>query len=249
MCDKIYRIECDSKIRYAYLDANDFFLLLEGDLFGALKKTNTLIPSKESKILTPISPTKIIGVGGNFPGQVRPSAQIPSVFLMPNSATVHHGGTVVLPRAFQSVLVEGELGVVIGKKAKQVGEREIAKYILGYTIVNDLSGDQSTLDYVPPLLKKGSDGFLPVGPCLLRTSSILDFTIQTTINGRNIQVGTTTDARFGIGKVISFLSEYITLYPGDIIAMGTPGAKPEALRGDYVEISIDRIGTLGTKIR
>jgi 2-keto-4-pentenoate hydratase/2-oxohepta-3-ene-1,7-dioic acid hydratase in catechol pathway len=201
----------------------------------------------------PVTPSKIIGVGRNFPDQDDRSpaacADFPEVFLMPPSALLDPEADVMLPPFFGSVLAEGEIAVVIGKKAKGLSTNDVAEHVLGYTLSNDLSGRDSNLDPVPSLLKKGCDGFLPVGPWIRTDLDPVTLKIETFVNGVRVQAGAGKDMRFSVADVVSFVSLAITLEPGDLISLGAPSPKPRLLPGDTVEVRVDGLGCLRNRIR
>jgi 2-keto-4-pentenoate hydratase/2-oxohepta-3-ene-1,7-dioic acid hydratase in catechol pathway len=147
------------------------------------------------------------------------------------------------------VLAEGELALVVKKRAHKITRDRVNEYILGYTIANDLSGRDSPLELVPPAVKKGSDGFLPLGPSLLLDPNRRDFDIQTFLNGSLVQSGNTSKMIFGIEDCLFHISSVITLEAGDVISLGTPPPKPKLEAGDEACITISGIGTLTNRVR
>jgi 2-keto-4-pentenoate hydratase/2-oxohepta-3-ene-1,7-dioic acid hydratase in catechol pathway len=159
-----------------------------------------------------------------------------------------HGSTVTLPRIFASVLAEGELAVVIKARAKNLTPATAAAAILGYSIINDLSGRDSTLAVVPPAAKKSADGFAPLGPWLDLAAELRHFTIRTTRNGEVVQEGSTRDLLFSVVECLCHITSILTLEPSDVVAMGTPPPKPKLVPGDEVSVTLSGLGTLTNRI-
>ncbi len=209
----------------------------------------SVVSAKELEFLCPVSPSKIIGVGKNFPDPEHPvTPQAPELFLMPPSALIGTNQEIRLPKYFDSALAEGEVGVVIKDRIKSVSPKEALQHILGYTIVNDLSGRDSSLDFVSSLLKKGCDGFLPVGPWIVQGVDPSEMEIQTFVNDECLQKGSLREMKFSIGEIISFISQAVTLEAGDLISMGAPAPKPKLLPGCEVEVRVSGIGSLRNRI-
>ena len=146
------------------------------------------------------------------------------------------------------ILAEGELGVVIKKQARNVRAEDVEDYILGYTIMNDLSGRDPTLPVVSNFMKKCSDGFLPVGPGLLLESKLRDFGIETFVNDDLVLSGNTKEMIYTIPECLAFITQFATLERGDIISTGTPLPKPKVYPGDEVRIEIEGIVQLTNRI-
>jgi 2-keto-4-pentenoate hydratase/2-oxohepta-3-ene-1,7-dioic acid hydratase in catechol pathway len=200
------------------------------------------------RLLAPCLPSKLICLGLNY----RPHAvefnqklpELPLLFLKPSTAVIGPGEAINLPANPERVDYEGELGVVIGKKAKNVAESDYADYVLGYTCFNDVT------DRIAQMLDgqwtrgKGYDTFAPIGPCIVTDISPTNLILQTKVNGEIKQTGNTADLIFGIPRLINFISSIMTLLPGDVIATGTPDGVGPLKAGDTVEIFIEGIGTL-----
>ena len=139
--------------------------------------------------------------------------------------------------------IEGELAVIIGKKAKNVAECHAMQHILGYTIANDITAPQKEQD-LTVTIGKFFDTFAPLGPCIVTDIDVSDVMINTYKNGELVQSGSTKDMIFDIAYQISYLSSIMTLLPGDIILTGTPSAAVEVHHNDKIDITIDNIGTL-----
>ena len=211
-------------------------------------------------IAVPI-PGAIYTIGDNYrsplePRRARPPR--PLVYGKAASAFVGDGATVAWDRSLTAnVDAEVELGVVIGSEARNAAPGDELRYVLGYTIVNDVSSRDPWLDGDQWLIGKSMPGFCPAGPRLVPAAE-LDPTalhLGCAINGEAIQDGTTADMRFSIAEIIAFLSRHLTLRPGDLIATGTPhrlstppGPDRHLEPGDVVTCWIEGIGELTTNV-
>lgn len=186
-------------------------------------------------------PSKIVGFRKNYNGK-REDIGMPKIFMKPQSSIIAHGENIILPEN-QTVKIEGELAVIIGKKAKNVAECHAMQHILGYTIANDITAPQKEQD-LTVTIGKFFDTFAPLGPCIVTDIDVSDVMINTYKNGELVQSGSTKDMIFDIAYQISYLSSIMTLLPGDIILTGTPSAAVEVHHNDKIDITIDNIGTL-----
>lgn len=167
---------------------------------------------------------------------------MPKIFIKPQSSVIAHNENIILPEN-QTVRIEGELAVIIGKKAKNVSECHAMQHILGYTIANDITAPQKEQD-LTVTIGKFFDTFTPLGPCMVTDIDVSDIMINTYKNGEIVQSGSTKNMIFDISYQISYLSHIMTLLPGDIILTGTPSAAVEVQHNDKVDITIANIGTL-----
>jgi len=207
-------------------------------------------------ILPPCLPSKIVAIGLNYLGHAKerdkehllPSE--PLIFLKPPTAVIASGDAIVLPCGSEGrVYYEGELAVVIGKKAKDVSEAQAREYVLGYTCFNDVSEKYFQKLDVQWTRGKGFDTFAPFGPCIETDLSPDNLKLETYVNDVLCQVGFTSDLIFGIDRLVSFVSSIMTLLPGDIIATGTPAGVGRIISGDIVKVKIEGIGTLSNSVR
>lgn len=195
-------------------------------------------------ILPPVLPAKIIGFRKNYNGKKEDIGE-PKIFMKPQSSVIAHNENIILPKN-QTVKVEGELAVIIGKKAKNVAECHAVQHILGYTIANDITAPQNNQD-LTVTIGKFFDTFTPLGPCIVTDIDVSDIMINTYKNGELVQSGSTKNMIFDIMYQISYLSHIMTLNPGDIILTGTPNAAVEVQHNDKIDITVDKIGTLTNK--
>lgn len=195
-------------------------------------------------ILPPVLPSKIIGFRKNYNGK-REEIGEPKIFMKPQSSVIAHNENIILPKN-EIVKIEGELAVIIGKKAKNVAECHAMQHILGYTVANDITAQQKEAD-LNVTIGKFFDTFTPLGPCIVTDIDTSDIMINTYKNGELVQSGSTKNMIFDIMYQISYLSHIMTLLPGDIILTGTPNAAVEVHHNDKIDITIDNLGTLTNK--
>jgi 2-keto-4-pentenoate hydratase/2-oxohepta-3-ene-1,7-dioic acid hydratase in catechol pathway len=204
----------------------------------------------EVKLLAPSKPTKIVCLGLNYHKHVEETGlklpEDPLLFLKPPSAIINPDEYVVRPNlpVKGRVDYEGEVGVVIGKKAKDVPENKAGEYILGYTCVNDVSARYAQEKDGQWTRGKGFDTFCPMGPCIGTEGDPNKIGIETLINGQIKQNSDTSYLIFKIPYLIAFISGVMTLMPGDVIATGTPEGIGPMNPGDVVEIRIENVGIL-----
>jgi 2-keto-4-pentenoate hydratase/2-oxohepta-3-ene-1,7-dioic acid hydratase in catechol pathway len=205
------------------------------------------------KLLAPVAPSKIVCVGRNYRehaaelGNKMPEE--PLLFLKAPSAVIASGDEIVLPRASQQVEHEGELGVVIGRVAHKISDREDPlSYVFGYTCVNDVTARDLQRKDVQFTRGKSFDTFCPVGPWIETDLDPNNATVQTRLNGEVKQKGNTADMAFPVAFLIRYISEIMTLYPGDLIATGTPAGVSRMNPGDTVEVEVTGIGILRNRI-
>ncbi len=223
-------------------------------------------PVKGYKLRAPIAPPALICIGLNYMDHVIESnAKVPErpvVFGKFNNTLANPGDTITWHQdASAEVDYEAELGVVIGKKAYRVSEAKALSYVGGYTCVNDISAReiQRTDSGGQWTLGKTFDGFCPIGPVLLTADEVKDpqnLAIKCILNGVTVQNSNTREMIFGVARLISHLSHFMTLQPGDLIATGTPpgvgmGRTPKLWlkNGDVCTIEVEKIGTLTNKMR
>jgi 2-keto-4-pentenoate hydratase/2-oxohepta-3-ene-1,7-dioic acid hydratase in catechol pathway len=220
---------------------------------------------KNVRLLAPIPrPGKIIGVGLNYKDHAaevgRPKQDIPRLFFKASSSVVGPDSAVAIPSGIKKLDFEVELAVVIGKRASRVAESDAIGCVAGYTILNDLSAREFQFDVSPAQtsIAKSMDGLCPMGPWIVTADELGDGSglgVRTWVNGEKMQDGTTSDLIFSVATLIAYISRYMTLEPGDVIATGTPAGvgafrKPPLFLkgGDRVKLEIDRIGELQTTI-
>jgi 2-keto-4-pentenoate hydratase/2-oxohepta-3-ene-1,7-dioic acid hydratase in catechol pathway len=174
----------------------------------------------------------------------------PLLFLKAPSAVIANGDAIELPPESQQVEHEGELGVVIGRETRKLRDDEDPLgYVLGYTCVNDVTARDLQRKDVQFTRGKSFDTFCPVGPIIVEGLDPLNLTVITRVNGVVKQNGRTADMAFSVPFLIRYISNIMTLFPGDLIATGTPAGVSKMNDGDVVEVEIDGIGVLRNTIR
>ena len=215
--------------------------------------------SKEVRLASPVArPSKIVCIGLNYADHAKETnAQIPKepiLFFKSTTALMGPNDDVIIPKGSQKTDWEVELAVVIGKKASYVDESEALNYVAGYCLHNDLSEREFQLERGGQWVKgKSCDTFAPVGPFLATQNEIADINnlkLWLKVNGKTMQDGTTANLIFRIPFLVSYVSQFMTLLPGDIISTGTPagvglGMNPQVYlkAGDVVELGIEGLGT------
>lgn len=219
---------------------------LDGDPFGPAKPTTTLHKLSEVKLLPPSCPTKILAAIGNYQSHMggKPAPSEPQFFFKPLSCLRASGETIVIPPGTKIVQPEGELVIVIGKRAKDVPVEQAKQYIFGVTCGNDVSArDWQKAD--PQWWRaKGSDTFGPCGPFVVSGINYDDLLLTVRVNGEVRQQQRTCDLIHSVAKLVSFASRHVTLEPGDLIFTGTPGKTADIKPGDVVEVELEGVGVL-----
>jgi len=245
---RIYRFRYRKRILQGILK-EEFLFPLVGSVFGEFRIEDSPIPIGEVRVLPPVLPTKIVGIGRNYRDHAQelgnPVPEEPLVFLKPSTAVIGHLDKIVQPAMAGRVDFEGELAVVIKKKTRGLGDdAPVSDHILGYACFNDVTARDLQKKDVQFTRAKSFDTFAAVGPCVATGLDPAALRLKTFLNGRLVQTGTTANLIFSVPFLIRFLSRIMTLNPGDIIATGTPaGVGPMAV-GDRVDVQIEGIGVL-----
>ena len=220
---------------------------------SAVPETVTSFPLAEVKLLAPVAPSKIVCVGRNYRehaaelGNKMPDE--PLLFLKAPSAVIGPEDRIELPQASQQVEHEGELGVVIGRATRGLAaEDNPLEYVFGYTGVNDVTARDLQRKDVQFTRGKSFDTFCPVGPWIETDLDPTNASVTTRLNGEIKQQGNTGDMAFPVAFLIRYISEIMTLYPGDLIATGTPAGVSKMRHGDSVEVEVAGIGVLRNQV-
>ena len=254
---KLCRISHPSLLepRYAVLGDSDVFPLPVIYNFESLNNPNEqdALALAEVKLLVPVAPSKVVCVGRNYRehaaelGNKMPDE--PLLFLKAPSAVIASGDQIELPGASQQVEHEGELGVVIGRTARKLSSSDDPlSYVFGYTCVNDVTARDLQRKDVQFTRGKSFDTFCPVGPWIETDIDPANVAVETRLNGEVKQKGNTADMAFPVAFLITYISEIMTLYPGDLIATGTPAGVSRMKHGDTVEVEVNGIGILRNQI-
>ncbi|HZN06884.1 MAG TPA: fumarylacetoacetate hydrolase family protein [Pyrinomonadaceae bacterium] len=239
--------------RYAVILESNVSVLPKDYDFGSNVITNneSVFSLDEVRLLAPVTPSKVVCVGRNYRehaaelGNKMPDE--PLLFLKAPSAVIASGDPIELPGASQQVEHEGELGVVIGKVARNVVEDPLS-YVAGYTCVNDVTARDLQRKDVQFTRAKSFDSFCPVGPWIVTDLDPANVTVITRLNGEVKQQGNTADMAFDVTFLIRYISAIMTLYPGDLIATGTPAGVSRMKHGDVVEVEVSGVGILKNRV-
>lgn len=212
------------------------------------------VPLTAVKVLAPVVPSKIVCIGRNYRehaaelGNEVPKE--PLLFLKAPSAVIGPEEPIRIPVLSQRVDFEGELAVVIGKRATRIGASEdVRPYIRGYTIVNDVTARDLQKSDGQWSRAKGFDTFCPTGPLVTDEIDPSEgLTVETRLNGEVKQHGTTRDLIFDIAQLLRHITAAMTLLPGDVIPTGTPAGVGPMQTGDRVEVAVEGVGTLGNPV-
>lgn len=226
----------------------DHVHMAEGTLFEAFSVTGEGYPLAEVRLLPPVQPSKIVAVGLNYRDHAEElKIELPTeplLFLKPSSAVIGHLDPICYPPMSHRVDFEGELGVVIGKTTHDVPEQGADECILGYTCVNDVTARDLQGKDGQWTRSKGFDTFAPIGPWIETEIDPTALQLETFLNGERRQLSNTSNLIFSPRQLVSFISQVMTLYPGDVIATGTPSGIGPMKVGDQVEVCIEGIGRL-----
>jgi 2-keto-4-pentenoate hydratase/2-oxohepta-3-ene-1,7-dioic acid hydratase in catechol pathway len=242
---KYVRYEASGRASYGVLEG-ETIRELSGDLFAAPKPTGRTVKLADVKLLAPCVPGKVIAVGLNYKSHIgeRPAATYPGLFAKLPSSIIGPEATIVFPQGANNVHFEGELVVVIGRRARNVAAADAAQYIFGVTAGNDVSERDWQKQDLQWFRAKASDTFGPLGPAIVKGLNYGDVLLQTRVNGEVVQSQRTKDLIFDVHAIVSYISRFVTLEPGDVIYTGTPGATKAMKPGDTVEVEIEGIGVL-----
>jgi 2-keto-4-pentenoate hydratase/2-oxohepta-3-ene-1,7-dioic acid hydratase in catechol pathway len=221
---------------------------INGDLFGDWDYTGKEFHKDDTKLLAPLEPTQIIGIGANFVSKLEdlPSElpEIPVFFFKPATSVIGPEDEIIIPEGIQQVKFESELAVVIGKEAKNVPESEVLNYIFGYTIGNDVTAPQFFHQDGHWTIGKSFDTFTPLGPVIETELDPFNVIVEASLNGVEKQNSHAELMIVPLRKMISYLSKVMTLKPGDVILTGSPLGAELVGEGDVIECEIKEIGTL-----
>ena len=242
---KIARFQVNGRVAYGVVEG-DSVREIEGSIFEGVQTTSGTHAIKDVKLLTPCEPSKILAVGLNYASHLggRKATAVPGIFFKTTTSLLEPEGTIILPKDAGLIEHEGELVVVMGRRAKSVSSDDALEYVLGYTCGDDVSCRPWQKDDLQWWRAKGSDTFGPLGPYIDTDIDPFNANLKVRINGDTAQEGNTSDLIFDVPTIISFITSSMTLEPGDVIYTGTPGVPGSTKHGDTVEVEIEGIGVL-----
>ena len=253
---QIVRVKKAEGVVWGALDGDEVRLLPDGPFTPVLSPTNSLGRLADIELLAPATPSKIVCVGRNYVAHAAEhGADVPSeplLFLKPPSAVLAPGGTIVRPGLSNQVEHESELALVVGSRACQVPEDRAWGYVLGVTCGNDVTARDLQRSDNQWTRGKGFDTFCPLGPWLVTGMSeemVGDLELSCRVNTELRQSARTNQMVFSPAFLISYITQVMTLEPGDVVMTGTPAGVGPLETGDTIEVEIEGIGTLFNTVK
>lgn len=250
---KICRFVTDAEPAYGVItgpEGEEMITQLVGDPFyQGFKESGQTHKLDDVRLVAPIIPrSKLVGVGRNYVDHAKEMGNdvpvSPLLFLMPNTAVAGPNEPITMPAFSEEVSYEAELAVVIGRICKDVPLERVPEVIFGYTVANDVTARDAQRTDGQWARAKGFDASAPLGPWIETELDTEDLRVTGRLNGRTVQDGTTADMVFGVAELVSYVSEAMTLLPGDVLLTGTPAGVGQVKEGDRFEAEIEGIGTL-----
>jgi len=245
------RFAAKDKPAYGIVEENRVREIYPGP-FSDYKVIGEAVSLSHVRLLAPVTPSKIIAVGMNYRKHAEELShslpEEPIIFLKPSTSVIGPEGVIYCPKMSARVDYEGELAVVIKKRARNVPSEKTGEYILGYTCLNDVTARDLQKKDGQWARAKSFDTFAPIGPWVVDNLDISDLGIETYLNGDIRQSSRTADMVFKVPFLVSFISQVMTLEAGDVIATGTPSGIGPMKPGDTVEVRIDGIGGLRNSV-
>ena len=236
------------------------FGILEGETiapiaphpFAAFEYTGERFPVQEARLLAPVLPTKVVAVGRNYADHAREQgAEVPAepvIFLKPSTAVIGPGDPIVRPGWVGRVDYEGELAVIVGKLVRRLPKADAIQAVLGFTCANDVTARDLQQRDGQWSRAKGFDSFCPLGPWIETDLDSSDLALRTLVNGEPRQQARTSQLEHGVASLLSFVSQVMTLLPGDVLLTGTPAGIGPLEAGDRVEVEVEGIGVLANQV-
>lgn len=246
---RVFRFVDDGEVYWGVDRDGETFRVRDLDLNAITKgDRGDRLELSELKLLPPVVPGKIIGVGRNYTEHAKElgneAPKEPLLFLKPPSALLPPGGRIEIPAVSEQVDYEGELAIVIANRARYVRAANWRDYVLGFTCANDVTARDIQKRDVQFTRAKGFDTFCPLGPWIETELDPNDIAVVTRVNGAIRQQGRTAQMVFPVPVLIEYISGIMTLEPGDVILTGTPAGVGPLREADVVEVDIEGIGVL-----
>ncbi len=247
--------EPDAMPLHARLDGDEVLPLTASPFSGTVRPRRDAQPIALSdvRLLPPIVPSKVVAIGKNYHAHVKemgadkPPTE-PQIFLKPSSAVIGPDDTIRLPKISERVDHEAEMALVISRRCRHVSESEAASVILGVTALNDVTARDLQKKDAQWTRGKGFDTFCPIGPAIALGLDPSHLRVTARVNGETRQDSNTDHLIFPIERLIAHITAVMTLYPGDVIATGTPAGISPLHPGDVVEIEVEGVGTLSNPV-
>jgi 2-keto-4-pentenoate hydratase/2-oxohepta-3-ene-1,7-dioic acid hydratase in catechol pathway len=244
---------------FGVLDGDGQVAQIDGHPFGQISFTGQRYAAADVRLLSPILPSKVVGVGKNYADHVQEmntgdAPKEPLIFLKPSTSVIGPGDAIRIPTGSTNVHHEVELAVVIGARgARQVSPEQAMASVFGYTIGNDVTERDMQRSDGQWTRAKGFDSFCPIGPWIETDLAALgkdpsDLEVSCSVDGELRQSGRTSQLLFGLPTLISHISQVMTLLPGDVVLTGTPSGVGPIRPGQRVECTIEGLGTLTSTV-
>ncbi len=248
---RLVRFLVDGRTAYGVLQG-DGIEELSGDIFGPLKPLKKVHALAHVKLLAPCSPSKIIAVGLNYRDHAKEMGfsipENPILFLKPPTAVIGPAESIKYPAMSKQVDYEAELGIVIKDRASNIPSAQARGHILGYTCANDVTARDLQKKDGQWTRAKSFDTFCPVGPWIETDLNPDDLQIEAYLNNERKQSSRTSQFVFPVNDLVSFISQVMTLEPGDLIITGTPAGIGPMRPGDEIEVRIEGVGSLKNRV-
>jgi len=216
---------------------------------GSLRFTGSRYPLADVRLLAPVLPSKVIAVDGNYPGSSGREPPEPTLFLKPSTSVAGPGDPIACPvKLTERVEHEGELAVIIGRLCREVPPHRAAEVIFGYACANDVTARDLQERDGQWTRAKGFDTFCPLGPWIETDLDPADLELITSVNGEVRQRARTSQLLSGVPALIAYVSQVMTLLPGDVLLTGSPAGAGPLTDGDEVSVTVERIGTLTNRV-
>lgn len=244
---KFVRFEKQGTVSYGLVEDSTIYRI-EGDIFDEYTVTEEKFGLEDIKLLAPCMPSKIVAVGINYMDHATEMKnelpEDPVLFIKPSTAVIGPEDKIVMPAISKRVDYEAELALVIGKQAKNVEPDEAFQYVLGATCFNDVTARDLQKKDGQWTRGKSFDTFAPMGPFIVTGLDYNNIDIELALNGETKQKSSTSYLIVKTQEIVSYISKIMTLFPGDVIATGTPSGVGPMSKGDVVEVKLRGIGTL-----
>jgi 2-keto-4-pentenoate hydratase/2-oxohepta-3-ene-1,7-dioic acid hydratase in catechol pathway len=248
---KIVRYQERTTVKWGVLE-EQIVREMNGDPFGQIRLTSKTKRESDVRLLAPCLPTKVVAIGLNYRDHAEEvRLEIPKepvLFIKPSTSVIGPGEPILFPKIARRVDYEAELAIVIKKTARHVTEAQAEDFILGYTCFNDVTARDLQPKNGQWTLAKSFDTFSPIGPWIVTDVDPSSLEISSYLNGQRRQFSNTKNLIFNCPNLVSYISQVMTLLPGDVIATGTPSGIGQMAVGDQINIVIERIGTLSNTL-
>ena len=248
---KYVRYSAAGTTSYGILEG-DLIRELRGDIFTGAVPTGKTLDIRDAKLLAPCEPRNVAAVGRNYKSHIADRniqpAPFPGLFWKPSASIIGTEENILLPEGAQNAHYEAEMVVVIGKKTRDVTPADAPECVFGITAGNDVSERDWQKNDLQWFRAKGCDTFAPLGPCIATGIDYNDLSVESRVNGEVRQSGRTTELIFPVNTIISYISQYVTLMPGDVIYTGTPGTTKPMQPGELIEIQVEGVGVLRNRV-